>query len=74
MDYGWQAFEILRWGFVAAPLLAGLGKFFHFLVDWNKYLAPVIANFVGRSDWSHRLFAQSGDALQTLFQGVGCLF
>ena len=34
----YQAFQILRWGFVAAPILAGLDKFFHLLADWTMYL------------------------------------
>jgi hypothetical protein len=30
-------------GFVALPLLAGLDKFFHLLVNWDMYLAPRLA-------------------------------
>lgn len=40
-----QAFQILRFGFTVAPILAGLDKFFHLLVDWDKYL-PSAANDV----------------------------
>jgi hypothetical protein len=40
----YQAFQILRAGFVAAPLLAGLDKYFHVLTNWDMYLAPAIAN------------------------------
>jgi hypothetical protein len=40
----WQAFQILRLGFVAAPVLAGIDKFFHLLTNWDKYLSPAIAN------------------------------
>ena len=36
-----QAFRILHAGFVVAPVLAGLDKFFNVLVDWERYLAPV---------------------------------
>lgn len=36
----YQAFQILRWGFVAAPLLAGLDKFFNLLAHWESYLSP----------------------------------
>jgi hypothetical protein len=36
-----QAFRILHAGFVVAPILAGLDKFFDLLVDWDRYLAPV---------------------------------
>ena len=42
-----QAFWILRVGFIAAPILAGLDKFFHVLVNWDKYLPPVVNNLVG---------------------------
>jgi len=39
-----QAFYILQIAFVAAPVIAGLDKFFHVLVNWDQYLAPAIAN------------------------------
>jgi len=35
-----QAFLILRTGFTVAPILFGLDKFFNFMVDWPRYLAP----------------------------------
>lgn len=37
-----QAFWILRLGFTIAPIAFGLDKFFHVLVNWDRYLAPVI--------------------------------
>lgn len=39
----YQAFQILHWGFVAAPALAGADKFFGFLTRWEDYLAPALA-------------------------------
>jgi hypothetical protein len=39
-DPTYQAFWLLRIGFVVAPILFGLDKFFHVLVDWDRYLAP----------------------------------
>src|SRR5687767_2215813 len=42
-DAAYQAYRILHVGFVAAPLIAGLDKFFHWLVNWNQYLAPAVA-------------------------------
>lgn len=36
----YQGFWLLRIGFTVAPILFGLDKFFHVLVDWDKYLAP----------------------------------
>ena len=38
-----QAYRILHVGFVVAPTLAGLDKFFHVLTNWDQYLAPAIA-------------------------------
>jgi hypothetical protein len=44
-----QAFELLHWGFVAAPVIAGLDKFSHLLVNWDAYLAPPVARMLGGS-------------------------
>jgi uncharacterized membrane protein YphA (DoxX/SURF4 family) len=38
-----QAFRILHFGFTVAPILAGLDKFFHLLVNWDQYVAGVVA-------------------------------
>ena len=43
-DRARQAFRILHVGFVVAPILAGLDKFFEVLVDWDRYLAPVVTD------------------------------
>jgi len=45
-DYAHQAFRILQVAFVLAPIIAGADKFFHFLVNWDQYLAPTIANML----------------------------
>ena len=42
-----QAFQILRLGFTVAPIVAGLDKFFHLLVNWDQYLPPVVNNLTG---------------------------
>ncbi len=42
----YQAYQVLHWAFVAAPVIAGLDKFTHFLVNWDQYLAPAIARVV----------------------------
>ena len=39
----YQAFRILQVGFIAAPILAGLDKFFHLLVNWDQYLPAIVA-------------------------------
>jgi uncharacterized membrane protein YphA (DoxX/SURF4 family) len=35
-----QGYMLLRIGFVVAPILFGLDKFFNWMVDWPTYLAP----------------------------------
>jgi hypothetical protein len=45
-DPAYQAFRILQIAFVLAPVIAGLDKFFGFLVNWDQYLAPTIANLL----------------------------
>jgi uncharacterized membrane protein YphA (DoxX/SURF4 family) len=42
----YQAYQILRLAFVAAPIIAGVDKFLHLLTEWERYLAPVIANLL----------------------------
>ena len=39
-----QAFVILRAAFTIAPILFGADKFFHLMVNWDKYLAPVLSD------------------------------
>ena len=43
-DPAGQAFMILRTAFTVAPILFGLDKFLHLMVNWDKYLAPVLSN------------------------------
>ncbi|GGP97244.1 hypothetical protein [Streptomyces roseolilacinus] len=45
-DPGYQAFLVLRTGFVVAPVLFGLDKFANLLADWPVYLAPWIDDLV----------------------------
>src|SRR3954463_13154572 len=41
-DPAYQAFWLLRVAFTVAPIAFGLDKFFHVLVNWDRYLAPDI--------------------------------
>jgi hypothetical protein len=43
-DHARQAFRILQVGFIVAPILFGLDKFFEVLVDWDRYLAPAVTD------------------------------
>ena len=42
----YQAFLILYAGYAALPILAGVDKFFHLLVNWDQYLAPLAARLL----------------------------
>lgn len=41
-----QAYLILHVGFVVLPIIAGLDKFFHVLVNWDQYLAPIVTQIL----------------------------
>ena len=41
-----QAYLMLYAGFVALPILAGLDKFLHLLVNWEQYLAPLVTQIL----------------------------
>ena len=45
-DPVYQAFWLLRAGFTVAPIVFGLDKFFHVLVDWDIYFAPRLNDIV----------------------------
>jgi hypothetical protein len=42
-DPAYQAYAVLRTAFVIAPIVFGLDKFTNLLVQWDMYLAPVLA-------------------------------
>jgi hypothetical protein len=42
-----QAFQILRFGFTVAPIVAGADKFLHLLVNWDQYLPAFVNNLTG---------------------------
>ena len=46
-DRAYQAYQILHWAFVAAPVIAGLDKFTMKLVDWTQYHWAPLGNLAG---------------------------
>lgn len=40
------ATSLLKYTYGLVPIVAGLDKFAHLLTDWNKYLAPVVADIL----------------------------
>ena len=43
----YQAYQILRFAFTVAPIVAGLDKFFHILVNWDQYLPSTVNSLTG---------------------------
>lgn len=41
-----KAAAILKWTYGLVPITAGADKFFHILVNWDKYLAPVVTEII----------------------------
>ncbi len=67
---GLHAYQILRTGFTVAPIVMGLDKFFHLLVDWDKYLPPVVNNMTG--GYGHQLMLIVG--VIEIIAGLGVWF
>src|SRR5215211_6711076 len=66
----YQAYRILRLGFIVAPIVAGLDKFFHLLVNWDQYLPPMVNNLVG--GYGHQLMLVVG--VIEIIAGLGVWF
>lgn len=66
----YQAYQILRLGFTVAPILAGLDKFFHLLVNWDQYLPPIVNRITGGH--GHELMLLAG--VIEIVAGLGVWF
>jgi len=66
----YQAYQILRLGFTAAPIIAGLDKFFHLLVNWDQYLPGTVNALTGGH--GHQLMLAAG-AIE-IVAGLGVFF
>lgn len=66
----YQAYQILRVGFTVAPIVAGLDKFFHLLVNWDQYLPAFVNNLTGGH--GHELMLAAG--VIEIIAGLGVWF
>ena len=46
-DPAYQAYQLLHFGFTAAPIIAGVDKFLGLLTNWDQYLPPVVNDMLG---------------------------
>ncbi|HEX3282854.1 MAG TPA: hypothetical protein VHR36_16575 [Pyrinomonadaceae bacterium] len=65
-----QAYQILHLGFTVAPIVAGLDKFFHLLVNWDQYLPGFVNNLTGGH--GHQLMLVAG--VIEIIAGLGVWF
>lgn len=65
-----EAYQILRVGFIVASIVAGLDKFFHVLVNWDQYLPPFVNRMVGGHGHEFMLVA----GVIEIIAGLGVLF
>ena len=65
-----EAYRILQIGFVVAPIVAGLDKFFNLLVNWAQYLPPFANNLV--CGHGHELMLVVG--VIEIIAGLGVLY
>jgi hypothetical protein len=42
-----RAYSLLYFGFIVLPIIAGLDKFTHLLVNWDQYFSPFFAGLMG---------------------------
>ena len=66
----YQAYQILHLAFIVAPVVAGLDKFFHLLVNWDQYLPPSVNSLVGGH--GHELML--GVGVIEVVAGIGVAF
>jgi hypothetical protein len=67
---GYQAYQILHLGFTVAPIVAGLDKFFHLLVNWDQYIPASVNNLTGGH--GHELMLVAG--VIEIVAGLGVWF
>ena len=68
-DKGYQAYRILQFAFVVAPLIAGIDKFFNLLTNWSQYLSPVAQHVLHYHN--HEFMAAVG--IIEIIAGIGVL-
>lgn len=66
----YQAFRILQFAFVVAPILAGLDKFFYLLTNWSSYISPLALRMIHYHD---RGFMMVVGVIE-IIAGIGVIF
>ncbi len=64
------AYNALKIGFIVAPIVAGLDKFFNALTDWTQYLAPVFPDILNISPSTFMMVV----GIIEIVAGIGVIF
>lgn len=68
--HDYLAYNALKIAFVIAPVIAGLDKFFNFLTNWTKYLAPQVPSLLNITPATFMM----GVGVVEIIAGLGVLF
>src|SRR2546430_15848280 len=66
----YQAYQVLHLAFVVAPVIAGADKFFHFLVNWDQYLSPLVTRMLPMSGHTFMLGVGLIEIVAGVFGGL----
>ena len=69
-DKAYQAYRILQFAFIVAPLIAGCDKFAFFLTNWSNYLSPMAHQII--NGYHHVFFMFVG--VIEIIVGIGMIF
>ena len=64
------SFRLLQFAFVLIPVLVGVDKFFHVLVNWDQYLSPAARQVLGNHAHLFMRLAGVGE----ICMGIGMAF
>lgn len=67
--HDYTAYNALKIAFVIAPLVAGVDKFFNYLTNWEKYLAPVFNELLNIAPSTFMM----GVGIVEIIAGIGVL-
>jgi len=66
----YQAYQILHIAFTVAPIVAGIDKFTHFLVNWDQYASPLITQILHVPTHTFMLFVGVVEVIAGLIVAV----
>ena len=69
-DKAYQAFRILQFAFVVAPILSGLDKFANLLTQWSQYLSPLALKMIHYHSDGFMMFV----GVVEIIEGIGVIF